>query len=346
MSVSVNFADRMFCYNPDMEAKTSIKTLAIWFGAIIVYAFFFQVFYHLMVNNVMWPYPDGKTALNYIVRNTLLILLMFGIGWLIVFKLTNKSLSTPVKIIVDLFFAGLALVAVNILYSYTLKMQFVDWVGTSFNSIITMMALETAYYVQSYRQVLDEREKLDASLREYRYMALRQQVNPHFLFNSLNILYSMVRNASDKSLEFIESLSNFYKCVLKFQDFNLISLEEELYFAKQYFNILSMRYVDQIQVIYLLPEMLTTHRIVPFTIQLLLENVVKHNVMTKSDPMIITISLAGNELMVRNPKRVKSKQLKQGIGLKYLSQMYEIHGQGFRVFDEKDTFSVSVALLD
>lgn len=330
---------------PEMKLNVLNNKTWAWIVAILVYALVFQAFYNLMDDKTIWPYADVRQAVDYILRNTLSIFFIFGAGWLIVFKMTNRNLSTPMKILVDMCFAALALVTFNMLYSVTFKIQHIDWVGTAFNSVMTMLALETVYYVKGYLSAVEEREMLSARIREYRYMALKQQVNPHFLFNSLNILYSLVRNSSDKSLAFIESLSNIYRYVLRHQNSELVGLREEMDFAQEYLKILSLRYVDQLQVVYIMPDGLPERKVVPFTMQLLIENVVKHNVMTKSSPMVITISIKNEEMDVHNPKVLKQDRSKGGTGLHYLSQLYEMHGREFKVYDDKNDFHAIIPLI-
>lgn len=182
-------------------------------------------------------------------------------------------------------------------------------------------------------------------MQEYRYRALKSQVNPHFLFNSLNILYALVRTGSDKSLSFIESLSNIYRYVLSHQNLDLVTLESELDFANDYLQILSLRYVDSITVNYDIPQHIENSKLVPFTMQILLENVVKHNSLSKTQPMEIDITVANDHLVVSNNLRPKKNVDSGGTGLKYLTQLYEMRGSIFRVLRTADSFIVYVPLI-
>ncbi len=119
------------------------------------------------------------------------------------------------------------------------------------------------------------------------FETLKNQLDPHFLFNSLNVLSSLIEENPKKAQEFTIALSKIYRYVLDKKDKNLISVEEELNFAKLYVSLLKMRFEDAIIINFQTDSDVNEFRIVPLSLQLLLENAIKHNIISDQKPLQI-----------------------------------------------------------
>jgi LytS/YehU family sensor histidine kinase len=155
------------------------------------------------------------------------------------------------------------------------------------------------------------------------FEALKQQVNPHFLFNSLNILKTMVKINDPKSEEYVVRLSDLYRNLLLSNQKEKASLEEELAVLENYLFMLKARFEDKLQVIQRIPSSANANFIPPLSLQMLVENCIKHNVVSTDKPLLIELFVENDCLVIRNnlqPKR--SVEDSNHIGLDNLRQRY------------------------
>jgi len=156
---------------------------------------------------------------------------------------------------------------------------------------------------------------------------LRSQVNPHFLFNSLSILSSLVHVDANLSEQFIEQLSRSYRYILEQKEQSLVSLRTELEFIRSYAFLLKIRFDNKFDLAITLPEtILDTHKIAPLTLQLLIENAVKHNRMSGKEPLVVTVSLENDDtLLVKNRLQPRTTApISTGVGLQNISSRYAL----------------------
>lgn len=190
---------------------------------------------------------------------------------------------------------------------------------------------------------------IEAEIMHIKYQQLKAQVNPHFLFNSLNILISLINSNPQKASEFTRQLANIYRYLLSNDKQDLVMLPEELKFARQYAKIMNIRYGEGIKIN--IPDSLdsefSTMRIVPTAIQILIENAVKHNIISVTKPLIINLKIDGNRLLVSNtfaPRPIPADST--GIGLRGLKEKYKIISNRDIEINNSDThFSVYVPLI-
>ena len=186
-----------------------------------------------------------------------------------------------------------------------------------------------------------------AKTESAKYKSLKSQLDPHFLFNSLNVLTSLIAENPAKAENFTTKLSKIYRYILEQKNKDIIPLEEELQFAKIYMELLEMRFEDAIQ--FALPEKISNPelKIVPLSLQLLLENAVKHNVVSSKSPLQLKIYEEAGYLVVRNnynPKESLGKSTK--VGLKNIFDRYRlITNKEVFVIKEKGNFIVKIPLL-
>ena len=193
------------------------------------------------------------------------------------------------------------------------------------NPYLIIFLLILVYFVTlTYFYVAGRRDRQDVSKARRQYLTLKQQVNPHFLFNSLNVLDGLVlKGEREEASRYIHQLSSIYRYMLKTETLQLISLKEELIHARTYADLLHVRFPDGFQTEFQIPYEDYDMQVVPCSVQLLIENAVKHNAVLASNPLIIKISSDGYSVYVTNniiPK--KSKSPSHGVGLDYIRRQY------------------------
>jgi PAS domain S-box-containing protein len=155
---------------------------------------------------------------------------------------------------------------------------------------------------------------------------LKQQVNPHFLFNSLNVLASLIKLEPDLAEKFSEQLSKVYRYVLENKDNELVDLNTELNFLDAYIFLLNIRFVDKLIVKINIPNSRRGDQIIPLAMQLLIENAIKHNVMSKSEPLVIDIFIDSTNYInvINNLQERPSQLVSTGVGLKNIQNRYRL----------------------
>ncbi len=205
-----------------------------------------------------------------------------------------------------------------------------------------------AFYL--YRRVQDKKvkeQKIIAGTASAKFDALKNQLDPHFLFNSLNVLTSLIEEDADQAQRFTTSLSKVYRYVLEQKNKELVSIEEELQFARTYVRLLKMRFEDSI--VLDLPEHSSNPeaKIVPLSLQLLLENAVKHNVVTDTKPLKIKVYEENGYLVVTN--NIQEKQVvkkSSGVGLRNIQQRYQLlTDRNLNIEKNTKDFSVYLPIL-
>lgn len=203
-----------------------------------------------------------------------------------------------------------------------------------------------ATVVMSDRQLHDERGK--KHLAQFQYNRLKMQINPHFLFNSLNILDFLVQEGEkERAGAFIRKLADCYRYMLKTEDETLVTLSEELDFAGKYADLLKERFASGFAVEYDIPRESLTRHVVPCCLQLLIENATKHNVVNQEHPLTISITAHDDSLTVSNNLQPRlSTQASTGKGLKNIRQQYlDISQRDIAIEENETTFTVTIPLL-
>ncbi len=190
-------------------------------------------------------------------------------------------------------------------------------------------------------------QRIIAGTANAKFETLKNQIDPHFLFNSLNVLSSLIEENPENAQRFTTSLSKIYRYVLEQKDKELVSVTEELSFAKTYMNLLKMRFENSL--FYELPETLVNPeaKVVPLSLQLLLENTVKHNVVSEQKPLHIRIFIDGEYLAIQNDFQKKEViQSRQGVGLQNIVDRYGIiTNRKVLIEQNEQTFTVKIPIL-
>lgn len=211
---------------------------------------------------------------------------------------------------------------------------------------ITLSGYAFGFY-KSYKENQLKQQKIIAGTASAQFESLKNQIDPHFLFNSLNVLSSLIEENPEAAQRFTTSLSKVYRYVLEQKDKELVTVEEEISFARTYMNLLKMRFENSL--FYELPQSLpdAESKVVPLSLQLLLENTVKHNVVSEKRPLHIRIFVENGYLCVQNDLQKKEVlQDRRGVGLQNIVNRYGIlTRRDVLVHETNETFTVKIPIL-
>jgi sensor histidine kinase YesM len=219
------------------------------------------------------------------------------------------------------------------------------------SSLIIAITVSLIFYAIWYYKHLQENkvkeQKIIAGTASAKFDALKNQLDPHFLFNSLNVLTSLIEEDPRQAQKFTTSLSKVYRYVLEQKNKDLVSVDEEFEFARTYVRLLKMRFEDSI--IFEIPDKCSNPdaKIVPLSLQLLLENAVKHNIVTKQKPLHIEVYEQHGVLVVKNNLQEKQVVKKSsGVGLQNIRQRYGIlTDKKVQIIKTASEFSVQLPML-
>lgn len=299
---------------PEEFAFTSILTIGLWFGN------------GFLVNTIQIPWleqPLKRLFISIILTFTITLLVAIlaqsTYGWLCC-KVPIKKVFTNW----DWGFYGVVLV---------------------FTFFISTFMHGRQFFFQ-YRTSLLEAEKLKQENLESQYEILKNQVNPHFLFNSLNVLYSMVHKDPDGAAKFIKKLSDVYRYVLDSREKEVIKLSEEVRALNAYIFLIRTRFGKSV-ICNMSLDGAQDQWIIPLSLQMLVENAIKHNAFTLQKPIQIDIYQKEASIVVENTlNRKNEKVASSNLGLKNIQSRYAyLSDQKVNIVETQDHFSVSIPLL-
>lgn len=218
-------------------------------------------------------------------------------------------------------------------------------------SMILQVTIYCIVYMVNYALVTriemqSEREK--ANMAQYRYLKLKRQVNPHFLFNSLNILDCLIcEEKNEQASIYTHKLAGIYRYMIKSEEEGIVPLRDELVFVRLYIDLLQVRFPEGFEVTIDVPEDKLARFVPPCSIQLLIENATKHNAVSIEKPLRIEITADEDNIHVRNnivPKVTKS--VSTGLGQKYIRQLYmDLSGKSITIAQTENDYCVTLPLL-
>ncbi|WP_147678633.1 histidine kinase [Algibacter pacificus] len=252
--------------------------------------------------------------------------------------------------LIELFF--LRAVTDMMYYGYSFKtfLGHQHWQSYQFGLWVTLSIVtgfHVVFFYNRYQQNKLKEQKVIAGTASAKFDALKNQLDPHFLFNSLNVLSSLIEENPINAQKFTTGLSKVYRYVLEQKNKELVTVSEELKFAKTYMSLLKMRFEDSI--VFSMPETVQNpeSRVVPLSLQLLLENAVKHNTVNSSKPLNIKIYESNGYLIVQNnlqPKQIVKKST--GVGLNNIKQRYALlTSKNIIINQHASSFAVSLPML-
>lgn len=216
--------------------------------------------------------------------------------------------------------------------------------------LLTLSTLSLVLFllIRFREQRIQRVQQLEKEKAIAEFVNLKHQVSPHFLFNSFNTLIQVIDEDKEKAIEYAQMLSDFYRSLISYRDVDLVSLDEELTLLNQYIYLQTMRFGDSLRFEQHVSEEQRKHSMIPpLTLQLLAENAVKHNTISTSKPLFLTVKTEGNYLCVENNVNQKQHQEPgEKIGLQNIRNRFSLFtSHPVEIIETDQTFIVRLPLL-
>lgn len=296
----------LLMFSEDLTENYSLLYKVIASIRILVYVFAYWYVIRFIFLTMRKKFPNLRETPRRIIIQVVVVLIVTGMLSILITLLSNVS------------------------HDYIKGESFLDrFIGVNKKSLsisaIVMMGYECFYFFGQWKNSMLESERLKKEQVLSQYELLKHQVSPHFLFNSLNTLITLVPEDPVIAVEFIQRLSNVYRHVLQQKDENTVNLEDEISFLRDYVFLNQMRFGKSLSVEIELPATLNEMQIVPFTLQMLVENAIKHNVVSARLPLSISITTEDHFIVVKNNLQKKSSGVESTqIGLQNIKNRYNI----------------------
>lgn len=296
-------------------------------------------------------FEQGKVfdVIGKVMSNTFATIILVCVNIMFVRSLASKrnSLSTAGTYMIYVTFMLLA----SLLETFLVGIEDTDFLLLFSISLTAQITVYCIVYMINYaitaqHEMQNEREK--ANMAQYRYLKLKRQVNPHFLFNSLNILDCMVcEGQTEQSSVYIHKLAGIYRYMIKSEEEQVVTLREELEFVGKYVDLLKVRFPEGLEVNVDVPQETMARYVLPCSIQLLIENATKHNAVTAGNPLVIDVRVSDGHVSVSNNLIPKvTKNASTGLGQKYIRQLYnDLSGKQIEISQSDDRYCVTLPLL-
>jgi sensor histidine kinase YesM len=318
----------------------------------------------------------GNSYLLHIVLDTVLIGIMLMFIWhgnlRINFQLdlkckweTKPFKRLALQILINTFYSAVVIIILTLLYGlllstfvydYTTKKQISETFpvlqNVSYLFLFTFLFYQLlficVYFFKRWSESIVESERLKRENLSSRLRALQNQVNPHFLFNNLNSLVTLIAEDKNRAIKFVEELANVYRYLLQQQDEHLVRILEELKFINSYIYLQQTRSGSNLKTEINVDKKYNDYFIAPQTLQILVENAIKHNIISSDKPLTIKIYSTAESIVVENNLQKKlSTQAHTGIGLQNIKDRYRILGyKGIEVDDTNNHFKVTVPIIN
>jgi len=206
---------------------------------------------------------------------------------------------------------------------------------------------EGIYYLNKSRLIDLEKKQLEQITAEQKLSTLKNQVNPHFLFNSLNTLVTIIPEEPELAIEFVQQMSKTYRNILEYRDEKLVTIGQELTGLESYIYLLKTRFQGKIHIYNTIDKAHFDNFILPLSLQILIENCVKHNVTSKTRPLKIELISDDTHIHVKNNLQKKNQQYNSTkMGLANIKSRYSLLAeQEIKVQETEDSFIVSLPII-
>lgn len=267
---------------------------------------------------------------------------------------SRQRIFTKVFIIVFVMTPSILLIFLLYDYFHILGYQFKTehllqgiLIGVCVNIIFETL-YEADYIFSKYKESVAEKETMEQLSVSQEFDSLKNQVNPHFLFNCFNTLSSLITVDKTLAERFLDELSKVYRYLLRSNEEGVSTVENEVRFIRSYYKLLQTRHGEAVQLNIQIDKRYEPYYLPSLTLQLLVENVVKHNALSKNKPLVIDIfTAAGNKLVVNNNlQRRTVKAPSNGVGLENIKSKYKLLKQpGFQIIEDDKNFTVVLPLI-
>ena len=306
--------------------------------------FFIRLAIAFFFEHNSWSTGDTLSSIGIVLSNSIgiIILTCLNIIYIGYISKIQPKTSKALKIVIFTGFLLLASLIEDIILGF--RIPFI--VAALTQITIYCIVFIVSYAIASRNEMNRQREK--AHLAQYRYLKLKRQVNPHFLFNSLNILDCLVCDEkTEQASIYIHKLASIYRYMIRSEDEELVSLREEMAFVGQYVDLLKVRFPEGFDVVTDVPEEKMGRFVLPCSVQLLVENATKHNAVSTDNPLIIRIEAKEDSICISNnlvPKLTVSSST--GLGQKYISRQYmDLAGKAIEISRTDNEYFVTLPLL-
>lgn len=215
-------------------------------------------------------------------------------------------------------------------------------------ALLQVAAYESIYFFTEWNKSKTEAEELKKLNFQMQFDSLKVQIQPHFLFNTLNTLIGLMKIDTPRAIQFTEEMAHVYRYLLEANDRQLISLDEEMKFTKAYFFLLKTRYSEGLHLDIDDENNMASYQLPPLSLQVLLENAVKHNIITRDKPLYIKIEFhpALKQVIVSNNLQRKPQAFNSGLGLIHLKKKFDLlNMSGVSIAEKDHAFSVTVPII-
>lgn len=272
-----------------------------------------------------------------------------------IMRLIHRRIYSWIRFVVD-FCTTQAFVAVCMMIYWIVMQMFSLIHPTPFATLLYPAILYNVVIVMLielflYQEELNEREQqmilMEKEKTEYQFRLLKNQLNPHFLFNCLNVAASMAYQDGNKTNRFVKKLAEVYRYLLMTHDRQTVSLEEELRFTQAYLYLETIRFEEALQVTINGDYDTQSHReIIPASLQMLVENAIKHNSATLESPLTVSIVISQNGITVSNNLQLRScVGSRNGMGLANLQNQYALHGKVISAKNTGEKYVVEIPFI-
>ena len=213
--------------------------------------------------------------------------------------------------------------------------------------VVTFLFTMTIYLMKQNHLAVVGMQKLDFENLQNRYTALKNQTDPHFLFNCLNTLNGLIGRDDRRAQEYVQELAMVFRHTMR--DKVVVRLSEELEFVKSYLYLMCIRYFDGLKVVWHIDDKYLDYYVIPSGLQILVENAIKHNIASAKIPLIISISTKEDKIVVENKLQLREQSTSgssTGVGLDNLIEQYRlVFGKDIDIISKDGQFSVSLPLI-
>ena len=213
--------------------------------------------------------------------------------------------------------------------------------------VVTFLFAMIIYLMKQNHVAVVGMQELDLERLQNRYTALKNQTDPHFLFNSLNTLMGLIGRDDEKAAEYVEELAAVFRHTMR--DKVVVRLSEELELVKSYLYLMCLRYYDGLKVEWGIEQEYLDYYVIPSGVQILVENAIKHNIASSKLPLNISIRTEEGRLVVENPLQLRERAASSssGVGLDNLMEQYRlVFGKDIEIVSRGGTFRVSLPLIE
>ncbi|HOP04939.1 MAG TPA: histidine kinase [Tenuifilaceae bacterium] len=336
--------------------RNKVAVLAITIAFSILFSLFFK-----------WIQTGNPFKAETIVYGLIVFLNIFilgYVGYVTLNKFSNKSTIETQKKIIPAFLLfvilsliiALAIVSIGVYSFYLIKgldtSNFINHLfrvelSSAIKQFSIWILLSSAFFFYIiWRKAIEREQQLIVENLKYKYQNLKSQVNPHFLFNSLNTLSEIVYEDSKKADSYIQTLSKIYRYILENEEIDLVWLDKEIEFVKQYFNIQKVRDNDKVSLEIDLKDA-GKFKIVPVSLQILVENALKHNSRSEKMPLKIRIERSNDYIVISNNiqrKNILENSSKTGL-LNLRERVRLIINKDLIIEDDNNLFIVKIPVI-